>query len=187
MRTCLVESGCHSAQLQHFYPHDRAEFVASSVAQLLPSSWFSHFKSMESRRKQVGRCASQMVTSPAHADADLQSWMLTHGNLVYNAGRTGDKDTPLILQLRDYFDSHEKLGVISVKDAELGLAQLGVGHEGHDELVRIKIATMPAAPWATMDRFAKERLEIDSRSTSTSASTSASSCGESRGGVVSSS
>ncbi|KAL1496840.1 hypothetical protein AB1Y20_014426 [Prymnesium parvum] len=35
LRTCLVESGCHKIELQSFYPNDRVDFVASSVAELI--------------------------------------------------------------------------------------------------------------------------------------------------------
>ena len=36
MRTCLVESGCHSADLQSFFPRDRADYVAANLGELLP-------------------------------------------------------------------------------------------------------------------------------------------------------
>lgn len=36
IQTCLVESGCHSLDLSPAYPEDRVDFVAASVAQLIP-------------------------------------------------------------------------------------------------------------------------------------------------------
>ena len=36
IRTCLVESGCHSIELQPHFPDAPASFVASSVAELIP-------------------------------------------------------------------------------------------------------------------------------------------------------
>ena len=36
IKTCLVESGCHSVGLQPNFPRDRAHFVARSVKELIP-------------------------------------------------------------------------------------------------------------------------------------------------------
>ena len=37
IRTCLVESGCHTAALQSFFPRDRADYVAANLGELLPA------------------------------------------------------------------------------------------------------------------------------------------------------
>ena len=37
LRTCLVESGCHTAALQSFFPRDRADYVAANLGELLPT------------------------------------------------------------------------------------------------------------------------------------------------------
>ena len=36
LRTCLVESGCHAPELQPCYPDFRADYVAASIAELIP-------------------------------------------------------------------------------------------------------------------------------------------------------
>jgi len=116
IRTCLVESGCHCAALQKHYPADRAEFVASSVAELLPPSWYAHFRAVAD----LNRRTKSFAGAPG-----LQTWMLGQGNLVYQACHPSDS---LVLQLRSYFYAKDvrKRGLISTEDAALGLAQLGL-------------------------------------------------------------
>ena len=36
IKTCLVESGCHTAGLQPLFAHDRAHYVAASIKELIP-------------------------------------------------------------------------------------------------------------------------------------------------------
>tara|TARA_B110001452_G_scaffold47032_1_gene35962 strand:- start:595 stop:1719 length:1125 start_codon:yes stop_codon:yes gene_type:complete len=38
VRTCLVESGCHAAELQPYFPDAIADYAAASVAELIPPS-----------------------------------------------------------------------------------------------------------------------------------------------------
>ena len=42
IKTCLVESGCHTASLQSLFPQDRAHYVAGSVKDLIPDSCVRH-------------------------------------------------------------------------------------------------------------------------------------------------
>mmetsp|Transcript_9937 Transcript_9937/g.26436 ORF Transcript_9937/g.26436 Transcript_9937/m.26436 type:complete len:429 (+) Transcript_9937:196-1482(+) len=47
IQRCLVESGCHSREMQRFFPNDRATFFADSVEQLVPRDFLRKFYSAE--------------------------------------------------------------------------------------------------------------------------------------------
>ena len=128
IRTCLVESGCHSLSLQPHFPEAPATFVASSIAELIPPQ-----RRQAARRwKQISFDVCAASTSPAPkpakpaatssaplpdivrqtsdgSSASLRAWQLGQGNLVYSAG-SGAMHGPLILMLRTFFEQHAARG-----------------------------------------------------------------------------
>lgn len=137
IRTCLVESGCHSHQLQAFYPIDRADFVAESVAELLPPASLPRRVSAGldvATRPRTRKLSSEEPHRPSAADGSprasldsLRSWMLSRGNLVYASSKAPSL-VPLVQRLRRYFDDQDPdaTGYISATDTYLALKQLGI-------------------------------------------------------------
>lgn len=134
IRTCLVESGCHSLPLQPHFQEAPATFVAASIAELIPPQ---RRQATARRWKQISFDVCATSTSPAPkqpwpkaahpsatssaappdlarqtsdgSSASLRAWQLGHGNLVYSAG-SGAMHGPLILMLRTFFEQHAARG-----------------------------------------------------------------------------
>ena len=94
IRTCLVESGCHSMALQRYFPDCPADFVAASIAELIPpkrreSAWrrisfdvcAATVPPQSSPRVRVQPPSSVLAASPARADRA-------------SAGRAEEVDSP---------------------------------------------------------------------------------------------
>jgi hypothetical protein len=138
IRTCLVESGCHSHQLQAFYPTDRADFVAESVAELLPPASLPRrvsagldvatpARTRKPSSEEPRRPSAAPGSSPRASLDSLRSWMLSRGNLVYASSKAPSL-VPLVQRLRRYFDDQDPdaTGYISATDTYLALKQLGI-------------------------------------------------------------
>ena len=133
VRTCLVESGCHQHALQPHFADAPAEFVAASVASLIPPHR-RHDPSERPRTVAFDLCQpraaimarpgsiSPVGTPPVTRQASdstggategasaagLRAWRLGAGNMVYWHTGEGPADhgsaVPLILALRSFFE-----------------------------------------------------------------------------------
>jgi len=133
VRTCLVESGCHQHALQPHFADAPAEFVAASVASLIPPHR-RHDPSERPRTVAFDLCQPRVAimarpgsispvgTPPVTRQASdstggategasaagLRAWRLGAGNMVYWHTGEGPADhgsaVPLILALRSFFE-----------------------------------------------------------------------------------
>lgn len=141
LTTCLVETGCHSHDLQNFYPADSAHFVAASVAHLLPPNYLEEgvldctthpaTESPGSSTDQLPRRSVPAQLPPLRAavatPSSLRSWILARGNLIH-ASSMEAVTVPLIQRLREYFDSKDPSGTgyITIFDVFQALEELGI-------------------------------------------------------------
>ena len=138
LRTCLVESGCHAPALQPFYPDARADYVAASIAELIPPNrkvaidqWrkisfdvctptvaapqrprASHDNATPVMSMMSAHAAVQPTLARQSSDGSSKSlriWHLGQGNLVYSAVAAPSRPYgPLILMLRTFFEDHAR-------------------------------------------------------------------------------
>ena len=80
IRTCLVESGCHSAALQPHFSGAVAEFVASSVVELLPRH--QNVAVIDARASSFRQLRdSSLVEAPVRHESPERAGLPQHGGL----------------------------------------------------------------------------------------------------------
>mmetsp|Transcript_8626 Transcript_8626/g.18410 ORF Transcript_8626/g.18410 Transcript_8626/m.18410 type:complete len:443 (-) Transcript_8626:146-1474(-) len=66
IETCLVESGCHSREMQRFFPTDRATYFASGVEQIVPPEFLRKFYQAEVDNGVHDEAAQEYLLSMNH-------------------------------------------------------------------------------------------------------------------------
>ena len=68
LRTCLVESGCHAATLQPYFPRDRVDYVAANLGELLPPE-FAPRSALKYGELGLGKAAREVLLRQALASS----------------------------------------------------------------------------------------------------------------------
>ena len=95
IKTCLVESGCHTSELQHYYPADQAHFVAPNLRAMLPEP-------EESPHGLLPHFVDRRLM--------LRAWMLSQGNMIYFNNTNSQVPESLRRLLREYYDFVTNMG-----------------------------------------------------------------------------
>jgi len=141
IRTCLVESGCHNETLQrHFFPDAITDYVAESIAELIPPLRRSGHPWRHSSFDVCLELTQVAKHSSAGSPSALRAWQLGHGNLVYSARSGGDLPGPLILLLRDFFEQRAQLKNFSHGTRVYSSSHISRNSWPNDNLTTISVA-----------------------------------------------
>mmetsp|Transcript_67853 Transcript_67853/g.112804 ORF Transcript_67853/g.112804 Transcript_67853/m.112804 type:complete len:711 (+) Transcript_67853:127-2259(+) len=154
IQTCLVQSGCHTLELQPFYPDDVVHFVAQDLNSMLLD--------------RQGPVPSEEQPADMNRIPSLREWMLSQGNMVYANASCGHVSISLEHVLQEYYDSVQQGSLlrpgqqVTAKAVLEALAELGIEispKELHSKLRHLEYSPADQLPFPCFSGLIQDTLE----------------------------